>query len=112
MVYLTIIVMMVATIVLHELGHIIAIYATRAGRVTGFILNWKVAGVKWDWDGDRRKRFIVTMSGPLANILIGILLYGTEFGLLNLVFGSLNLLIPVKVADGYRALEVLLCQQQ
>ena len=99
--------MMVATIVIHELGHIIAIYSTRAGQVTGFVLNWKVAGVKWEWSGDYRKRFIVTMSGPVANIIVGILLWGTEFGLLNLVFGLLNLLIPVKVADGYRALEAL-----
>ena len=107
MIFLTIIVMMVSTILLHELGHIIAIYLTRAGKVTGFVLNWKVAGVKWDWHGDRKKRFIVTMSGPLANIIIGILFYATPFGDLNFVFGLLNLLIPVKVADGYRALEAV-----
>ena len=102
MIYL--IIMMLSTILLHELGHIIAIYLTRAGYVTGFVLNWKVAGVKWEWHGDHRKRFIVTMSGPLANIVVGILLSGTLFGDMNLAFGLLNLLIPVKVADGYRAL--------
>ena len=107
MIFLTIIAMMVSTILLHELGHIIAIYLTRAGRVTGFVLNWKVAGVKWDWHGDRRKRFVVTTSGPLANIVIGILFYGTVFGDINLAFGLLNLLMPVKAADGYRALEAV-----
>ena len=99
--------LIVPVIILHELGHIIAIYLTRAGKVTGFVLNWKVAGVKWDWDGNMRKRFIVTMSGPLANIIIGILLWGSLFGDINLIFGLLNLLIPMKVADGYRALEAL-----
>ena len=104
MIFLTIIAMMVSTILLHELGHIIAIYLTRAGKVTGFVLSFKGVGVKWEWGGDYRKRFIVTMSGPLANIVVGILLSGTLFGDMNLAFGLLNLLIPVKIADGYRAL--------
>ena len=107
MIYLTMILIMITIIIIHEIGHILAIYITKAGYVTGFVLNFKVAGVKWEWNGDYRKRFLVTMSGPITNIIVGILLWGTLFGDMNIMFGLLNLLIPIKVSDGYRAIQSL-----
>jgi len=96
----------------HELGHIMAILLTRAGRVEGVVVSWKGFGVKWNpYRHDPIKRAVVSLAGPGMNLLLAILFYsvGMEFwGLCNLIFGLTNLLLPFKQADGYRALRMVL----
>lgn len=79
---------------LHELGHLAAIYLLRAGRVTGIALSWKAVGITWHSGGDLRKQVAVSLAGPLVNLILFGICGLTTFGLCNLAFGVLNLVLP------------------
>lgn len=89
---------------IHELGHILAIAFT-GGRVVGLTVDWRGVGVKWQGDGDLRKQVAVSLSGPVANLIVFAFCGLNLFGLCNLVFGTLNLLLPG--GDGAKIIKLL-----
>lgn len=101
----------ICALLFHEIGHLLAILFTRAGRVEGVVLCKKGFGIKWEpYSHDPFKRAVISLAGPGMNLLLAGLFYlsGYEYwGLCNLIFGLINLLYPSKSADGYRAIEVL-----
>ncbi len=54
---------------IHELGHALAIAFT-GGKVSGFMIDRRGVGVKWQGDGDLRKQIAVSLSGPVANLVV------------------------------------------
>lgn len=116
-----------ATMVLHELGHA-AMHRALGGRVRELHLggvrwaltSWLRVGLK-PWTGrvlyesepelSRRRRALVTLAGPLANLATGALaavfahvgLWAYEWAWVSFVAGALNLL-PVLRFDGRRLL--------
>ena len=97
-------------IAVHEIGHILAIFATRAGRVQGMVVSLKGIGVKWEpYDNDPMKRSIVSFAGPAINLVLAVFFYAAGLELMvltNFVFGLVNLL-PIPGADGKRAVSSL-----
>ncbi len=93
-------------VAVHEVGHAMAIIATRAGEVKGMVISLKGIGVKWEPSAhDPVKRSIVSLSGSAINLALAYIFFtaGLEmFALTNLVFGAVNLL-PLPGADGLRA---------
>lgn len=91
-------------IALHETGHIL----------TSWALGVKVHSIGLNWKGlyNRRERgtleqnVLISLAGPGLNILLGLLFWHTSFGLLNLVFGIVNLL-PIRGSDGWRVRHAL-----
>lgn len=57
-------------VVIHELGHTVAIYAL-GGEVTGYHYGPDGASVSYTGIEDERDLFIVHLSGVLANVLVG-----------------------------------------
>jgi hypothetical protein len=99
-------------IILHEIGHVIAIKITKAGKILKIHLSLKGVGIEWEPfdENDYIKRIIITLSGSGLNLLAGALCFAgglVEIGLVNVLFGLLNLLIPLKNSDGRRAFETL-----
>ena len=89
---------------IHELGHILAIAFT-GGRVVGLTVGWRGVGVKWSGDADPRKQIAVSLSGPVANLIVFAMCGFSLFGLCNLVFGILNLLFPG--GDGAKVIKLI-----
>lgn len=89
---------------IHELGHALAIILT-GGKVSGFMIDRRGVGVKWQGDGDFRKQVAVSLSGPVANLIVFAFCGLNLFGLCNLVFGTLNLLLPG--GDGAKIIKLL-----
>ena len=94
----------------HEAGHILGIIMTRAGKVQGMVACWKGIGVKWEpYAYEPLKRSIVSLSGSAVNLAFAAAFYGAGLevlGMVNLVFGVINLL-PLPNSDGLRALNNL-----
>jgi hypothetical protein len=94
-------------IILHEVSHLLAIKITRAGEIKKFYIGKKGVGIVWEpFKFDKKKMIIITLSGSLINLLsAGLFCAGglTEIAAVSFWFGILNLLIPMKSADGYRA---------
>lgn len=88
---------------IHELGHVLAIAFT-GGRVVGLTVGWRGVGVKWRGDADLRKQIAVSLSGPVANLAAFAVCGFSLFGLCNLVFGTINLLLPG--GDGAKAIKL------
>ena len=98
---------------LHELGHMAALFAihremTLRPRAMGF-------GIKDFGQLSYKEEIFSALAGPLANLLTALLLfpfagnkYVCDTALLNLLTAASNLL-PVKDYDGYRILSALLC---
>lgn len=92
---------------IHEMGHIAAILILNknvscapSGRVYGFRIKTGVLSYK--------EEIIVSMAGPLVNILFSFLLFNkndylSSFALINLMTAASNLL-PIENYDGYKAL--------
>ena len=93
------------TLFIHEGGHILAILFTHAGVIKDIVINWKGIGVKWNPYGyEPFKRMIVSLSGSGLNFVFAAIFFlaGMEtLGLINLVFGVVNLL-PLPGSDGLR----------
>lgn len=99
---------MLIGIVLHELAHVLAIKITKAGKVLKLHFSLKGLGIEWEpYDKNNyTKRIIVTLSGSLANLLVAGLCFAgglVDIALANLIFGLINLLLPLRYADGRRA---------
>lgn len=89
----------VLTIILHEVGHIVAALA--------FNLKVKAIGISRrcrpyirHQSGTVDQNVVVSLSGPGLNIALALVFWHTGFGLLNLVFGVVNLL-PLRGSDGW-----------
>jgi len=93
-------------LIIHEAGHALAILLTHAGRIKGFVLNWKGIGVKWSpYSYEPVKRVVVSLAGSYVNLVLAAVFYIAGFellGLANLTFGVANLL-PLPNSDGLRA---------
>lgn len=89
---------------IHELGHILAIAFT-GGRVVGLTVGWRGVGVKWQGDGDLRKQIAVSLSGPVANLVVFAVCGFGLFGLCNLVFAVANLVLPG--GDGAKSISLI-----
>ena len=85
---------------IHELGHIITIYATRAGKVTGYVFNKKGFGVRWEPNCFDYRLMMVRLSGSGLNLLFALVFWGELFGMVNFIFGLCNLVLPG--SDGAR----------
>jgi Zn-dependent protease len=98
------------SIILHELGHIIAILITKAGKIKGIHVSLKGIGIRWEGDNPSLiHRIIISSSGSLVNIIIGLILIYLqmyEYALFNIIFGILNL-IPFLKGDGYNIVRVI-----
>jgi len=94
-----------AVFLIHELGHIFAIYLTRAGKVTGYVFNKKGFGVKWEPYALDYRLKIVRLSGCLLNLLFAVIFWGELFGACNFIFAACNLILPG--SDGVRCLNEL-----
>lgn len=100
--------------VIHEIGHIVAIY-----RITGrYKIKSRINGFRLSAERhlSYSEEMIIALFGPLANLLVFAALipfykmggeYITTFGMLNL-FTALSNLIPIENYDGYRIAECLL----
>jgi Zn-dependent protease len=97
--------MILLTLFIHEGGHILAILFTHAGEIKDIVIRWKGIGVKWEpYAYEPFKRFIVSLSGSGLNFIFGAIFFlaGMEtLGLINLLFGAVNLL-PLPGSDGLR----------
>ena len=89
---------------IHELGHVLAVAFT-GGKVCGFTINRRGIGLKWQGDGDLRKQIAISLSGPAENLIALAVCGFSFFGLCNLVFGILNLLLPG--GDGTKVIKLL-----
>lgn len=92
---------LILALLVHEMGHIIAIYITHAGYVTGVHIGVYGCGIVWEWGGSFKKALVVTIAGSAMNLFLFWLPH--PFGIIMVLFGLLNLLMPFKYADGYRA---------
>lgn len=110
-----VVVLSAVTLAVHEGGHALAAWAFRrkvhmAARFTGPPHAW---GVGIHHDGpclSKLQQVIVTAAGPTANSLVGALAYGMGFelmGFFQVGNAILNLLAPIKQADGYRLVAAL-----
>ncbi|MBW6464776.1 MAG: hypothetical protein K0B84_11435 [Firmicutes bacterium] len=107
--------MILLTLFIHEGGHMLAIFITRAGKIKDIAINWKGIGVKWNPYGYKPfKRMIVSLSGSGLNFIFAAIFFleGMEtFGMINLVFGVVNLL-PLPGSDGLRVFHNLKAAMQ
>ena len=91
-------------IALHEVGHAVSALALK--------LRIKAVGVSRGRPYIRCERgtvyqnVVISLSGPELNIALALVFWHTSFGLLNLVFGVINLL-PVRGSDGWRVKHLL-----
>lgn len=89
---------------IHELGHVLAVAFT-GGKVCGFTINRRGIGLKWQGDGDLRKQIAVSLSGPVANLVVFAVCGFGLFGLCNLVFAVANLVLPG--GDGVKSISLI-----
>ncbi|MCR4646890.1 MAG: site-2 protease family protein [Oscillospiraceae bacterium] len=97
-----------AVCMLHETGHGLAMWLTRAGIRE---IRFHAAGMQMVTHTaclTRLQRLCISLSGPAVNLLMAALLYRTrpETALLHLCMGGFNLL-PFRVLDGGTALRCL-----
>ena len=97
-----------AVCMLHEAGHGLAMWLTRAGIRE---IRFHAAGMQMVTHTaclTRLQRLCISLSGPGVNLLMAALLYRTrpETALLHLCMGGFNLL-PFRVLDGGTALRCL-----
>ncbi len=100
-----ILVYIILTLLIHETGHVLAILLT-GGRVTGFVVDRRGFGLKWRGDGNLQKQAAVSLSGPGLNLLLaGVFLAAglNTLALGGVVFGGMNLFLPIDGADGWKA---------
>jgi len=103
-------VLMVASLLLHEIGHMITATLLRV-RVHEFGLKLGGAYVRRAQAPRRREEILIAASGPLMNLLVVVPLIfvprlGYQLALCNLVLGVVNLL-PLPSSDGLRLLRNL-----
>lgn len=98
---------------IHEGGHILAsVLLGGSPELSAFALGFRLKSGRLS---SYRDDILITLSGPLANLAIGIpvlIFFGTapyplEFGIIN-IFTALSNLLPVYGYDGYRILKLLL----
>ncbi len=100
-------------LIAHEIGHVVSIYITRAGHVTGVVVTPMGVGVCWEQvDPQPYKLLLVALAGPVANLVAA----GISASLPQLAFGLINLIfLHVPGSDGYKALlyaRMLFCKQK
>lgn len=92
----------VLAMLLHEIGHLVAAFLLGL-RIRGVGINWKGLYMVRE-TGPLGSNLLVSLAGPVANLLIAFLLYrAASFSLANLCFGLVNLL-PIQGSDGDRIL--------
>lgn len=99
--------------VIHEGGHIIALFAfkkAKRGMLYGDISGFRIRTGRLSY----KEEFFCAISGPVANIIVFLVLlpiYNSEyiytFGILNLM-SALSNLLPIEGYDGYRALRAVI----
>lgn len=94
-------------LIIHEVGHVLSILLLKAGKIIKFHVSWRGVGIEWEPNKDSNiKQLWVTLAGSIANLIVGSLCFAgglVYLGVLHWVFGLLNLIIPIKHGDGYRA---------
>ncbi|MGA8041903.1 MAG: M50 family metallopeptidase [Terracidiphilus sp.] len=92
----------VLVMMLHEMGHLMAAFVLGL-RVRGVGINWKGLYMVRE-TGPLGSNLLVSLAGPVANLLLALLWYRAAlFSLANLCFGLVNLL-PIQGSDGDRIL--------
>jgi len=103
-------IILLLSIVIHELGHILAILITKAGVIKRLHLSWKGIGIEWEAENPSiQHRIIISSAGSAANIIVGIvllLLQMPEYAYINFLCGFLNL-VPFLKGDGYNILKLI-----
>ena len=102
--------------VIHETGHILAIYLRkRGGRLRGALSGFRIKG---DIFLSYKEDFVIALAGPMANICSVIISlpftilsaeYGRAFASIGLATAAVNLL-PIRGHDGYGMLCALLSE--
>ncbi len=105
-------VLVVASLLLHEVGHMLAAMALGVP-VREFGLCWRGAYIRRAHSGRRRTEILISLAGPLTNLLLALSLYdlpvvGSQLALCNLLLALVNLL-PIPSSDGQRILRNLRC---
>ena len=92
----------VLAMMLHEMGHLVAAFLLGL-RIRGVGINWKGMYMVRE-TGPLGSNLLVSLAGPVANLLLAFLWYhAASFSLANLCFGLVNLL-PIQGSDGDRIL--------
>jgi Zn-dependent protease len=100
-------VLILASLLLHELGHMFAAAALKVP-IREFGIQLRGTYVKRAYATRRRDEILIAASGPLTNLLIAAPLFyvprvGPQLALCNLMLGAFNLL-PLPSSDGLRIL--------
>jgi Zn-dependent protease len=103
-------VLVVASLLLHEAGHMLAARALGVP-VREFGLTWRGAYNRRAHSGRRRTEILISLAGPLTNLLLAFPLHyvpviGNQLALCNLMLCIVNLL-PIPSSDGLRILRNL-----
>ena len=93
-----------STIVLHELGHVIACLLFRR-RVFGIVVCLRGIGIRREC-GTPVQDMCISLAGPAMNLLLAILFWSGAFAEGNLALALANLL-PFKGSDGANALQAM-----
>ena len=93
---------------LHELGHIIFIYYF-GSRIKNISLRPGCFGIEYDDNLDIIEKILSVAAGPIFNIIVGLVFYSLniEFGILNYVVAFYNLL-PINGMDGGTLIKIIL----
>jgi Zn-dependent protease len=100
-------VLVIASLLLHEVGHILAAVALGVP-VREFGLCWRGAFTRRAYSGRRPTEILISFAGPLTNLFLAFPLYylpviGNQLALCNLMLCIVNLL-PIPSSDGLRIL--------
>jgi Zn-dependent protease len=93
-----------AAVFLHEMAHVLV--ATAMGiRIKRVGISWKGPFIVRE-QGPHFANLCTALAGPAMNLVLGVLLwrFSPQFGLVNLVLGSYNLLPFIPGLDGHNAL--------
>jgi Zn-dependent protease len=96
----------VASILVHEVGHLVTAFVLRV-KVKQIGITWKGPYIRRE-SGTPSRNLAITLAGPGVNILLALLtrhIY-PGFALNNLVLGLFNLL-PIHTFDGHRAFHAI-----
>jgi Zn-dependent protease len=102
--------LLVASLLLHEAGHILMALSLRVP-VREFGLSMTGAFTRRAYATTRRDEILIAVAGPMMNLLLAIpLLFlhhiGSQLAMANLALGIINLL-PIPASDGMRILKTL-----
>jgi Zn-dependent protease len=102
---------LVASLLLHEVGHMLAATLLWVP-VREFGMRFGGAYTRRAYATRRRDEILISAAGPLMNIAIAFPLifvphYGSQLAMCNLMLGAINLL-PIPSSDGLRILKTLL----